>query len=284
MDNKLVRIGNVDILLKEYKGQRIVTFNDIDAVHERVDGTARRNFNSNKKRFIKDEDYFIVSSDEIRTSHLFPISDNDYMDKTVITESGYLMLVKSLSDDLAWSVQRDLVNNYFRSKESNISISDLSPELQMFNKIFTAVAQEQIERKKLSEKVDRIENTQKVITDTFSRETTKDFRPWVKQCITAIVESPNYHYLGTRAEKYQAVTAESYDRLNRKKPCRLDQRVQTEKGRAINAGASAARINAINKLTIIESDKALKPIYETVLKEMMIAYCVEASVKRGERV
>jgi len=85
MDNKLVRIGNVDILLKEYKGQRIVTFNDIDAVHERVDGTARRNFNSNKKRFIKDEDYFIVSSDEIRTSHLFPISDNDYMDKTVIT-------------------------------------------------------------------------------------------------------------------------------------------------------------------------------------------------------
>ena len=119
-----------------------------------------------------------------------------------------------------------------------------------------------------------MEQKQETIVQTFSKESAKDFRPWVKFCITAIVESPNYHYLGSRAEKYQAVTAESYDRLNRKKPCRLDQRVQTEKGRAI------ARINAINKLTIIESDKALKPIYETVLKEMMIAYCVEVSAKK----
>ena len=28
------------------------------------------------------------------------------------------MLVKSLQDDLAWKVQRELVNNYFRVKES----------------------------------------------------------------------------------------------------------------------------------------------------------------------
>ena len=33
---------------------------------------------------------------------------------TLITESGYLMLVKSFTDDLAWDVQRQLVNLYFR--------------------------------------------------------------------------------------------------------------------------------------------------------------------------
>jgi len=34
-----------------------------------------------------------------------------------VFESGYLMLVKSFTDDLAWKVQRQLVNAYFRTKE-----------------------------------------------------------------------------------------------------------------------------------------------------------------------
>lgn len=58
MDN-LVHIGNADISIKEYKGKRVVTFKDIDMVHERPDGTAKRNFNTNKARFIEGEDYFI---------------------------------------------------------------------------------------------------------------------------------------------------------------------------------------------------------------------------------
>lgn len=52
MDN-LVHIGNADISIKEYKGKRVVTFKDIDMVHERPDGTAKRNFNTNKSRFVE---------------------------------------------------------------------------------------------------------------------------------------------------------------------------------------------------------------------------------------
>jgi hypothetical protein len=50
----------------------------------------------------------------------------------LITESGYLMLVKSLQDDLAWKVQRELVNNYFRTKKVGqvLNTSELSKELQ----------------------------------------------------------------------------------------------------------------------------------------------------------
>lgn len=39
-------------------------------------------------------------------------------DVTLITESGYLMLVKSFTDDLAWDVQRQLVNSYFKVEKS----------------------------------------------------------------------------------------------------------------------------------------------------------------------
>lgn len=57
-----------------------------------------------------------MSNSEIRKSHIITISDNDYMDKTLITESGYLMLVKSFTDDLAWDVQRQLMKSYFRKR------------------------------------------------------------------------------------------------------------------------------------------------------------------------
>ena len=43
---------------------------------------------------------------------------------TVLTESGYLMIVKSLNDDLAWTVQRLLVNYYFRAKEEAAPVEE----------------------------------------------------------------------------------------------------------------------------------------------------------------
>lgn len=106
----LVKINNRELQAKEYKGQRVITFRDIDLVHERVDGTAKRNFTENRDKFLEGIDYFEIkksTKDEIRT---FEIPNRGI---TVLTVSGYLMLVKSLNDDLAWKVQRELVNNYF---------------------------------------------------------------------------------------------------------------------------------------------------------------------------
>ncbi len=42
-------INDIPLGIKEYKGKRVVTFKDIDTAHERPAGTARRNFNQNKK-------------------------------------------------------------------------------------------------------------------------------------------------------------------------------------------------------------------------------------------
>jgi mRNA-degrading endonuclease toxin of MazEF toxin-antitoxin module len=119
---ELIKIGKQKIQVKEYKGQRVVTFKDVELVHERPEGTANKRFLDNKKRFLEGEDYFVVSNSEIRKSRLFPISDNDYMDKVLLTEQGYLMLVKSFTDDLAWEVQRSLVKNYFTKVKQKSAI------------------------------------------------------------------------------------------------------------------------------------------------------------------
>lgn len=60
--SNLISINNKQIRIKEYNGQRVVTFKDIDEVHQRPEGTAKRNFSENKNRFIKDIDYFEVST------------------------------------------------------------------------------------------------------------------------------------------------------------------------------------------------------------------------------
>ena len=102
-------IQGTELQIKEYQGNRVVTFKDVDRVHQRPDGTARRRFNDNRRRFLEGTDYFKVCASEIRTHNIMDISSKAHEDVTLLTESGYLMLVKSFTDDLAWKVQRDLV-------------------------------------------------------------------------------------------------------------------------------------------------------------------------------
>ncbi|MDO4945122.1 MAG: ORF6N domain-containing protein [Ruminococcus sp.] len=119
MSNSIV-INNQSVLVKQYNGQRVLTFKDIDIAHGRATGTARKRFNDNKNRFIEGVDYFNVQMSEKRTLG-FEVPNRGL---TVITESGYLMLAKSFTDDLAWKVQRQLVNSYFKVKELEQPVSD----------------------------------------------------------------------------------------------------------------------------------------------------------------
>jgi hypothetical protein len=114
-----MQICNQEIQVKEYKDQRVVTFKDIDLVHEREKGTAKRNFNSNREHFIEGVDFIPTSRKELGTKFVpnEKIIGNPNISMILITESGYLMLVKSFTDELAWQVQRELVNCYFRFKE-----------------------------------------------------------------------------------------------------------------------------------------------------------------------
>lgn len=113
-----IAIGNTNVAIKEYKGQRVVTFKDIDTVHGRPDGTARRNFNRNKEHFIEGEDFYKITPNEFRTA-IGSMDKRQQNDVTLLTESGYLMLAKSFTDKVAWDVQRALVKAYFRAKQEH---------------------------------------------------------------------------------------------------------------------------------------------------------------------
>lgn len=114
---ELVNVEGTELAVREYDGQMVVTFDDIDLVHKRPSGTARKAFNRNKRHFINGVDYIVLEK-ESSNVHRVDIRNIDIPNRgiTVFTESGYLMLVKPFKDDLSWDVQRALVNGYFSSK------------------------------------------------------------------------------------------------------------------------------------------------------------------------
>jgi len=118
MTTQLVTIGNAEIPLVTYRDQPVVTFAMIDQVHQRPEGTARKRFAENRERFTEGQHYYLVDYkglSVLRTE--FPgVFGANAPQAMLITERGYLKLVKTFSDDLAWDVQDQLIDGYFRAK------------------------------------------------------------------------------------------------------------------------------------------------------------------------
>lgn len=165
-----------------------------------------------------------------------------------------------------------------KAKQQAIDRTRLSPQTQLLLSMSESIARTELEQKRQSEQLSRLESNQKALTDTFQSTPDSDsFQKWANKCLSKIAESSNFYPEYGRQSRYAFARNESYDRLKRKWNCNLDDRVARAKGRAMerNPGITKAELNSINKLTIITNDKSLRPVYETVIKEMMIAYCVK---------
>lgn len=137
-----------------------------------------------------------------------------------------------------------------KAKEMAINRSQLSPQMQMFYAIADGQAKMELEQKRQAEQMNRIEQKQDAIVETFQKTDS--------------------------VEDYSLARSESYERLKQKRNCRLDDRVQKAKGRALEErpDIKKSELDKINKIYIIANDKDLRPAYELVIKEMMVYYCV----------
>lgn len=117
--NEVITIENTEMQIREYDGQRVVTFDDICSVHKCERKRLTKHFERKRKHFLKDEDYYELTRKELNdlTSPNSKIIGNPMIKAYLFTESGYLMIIKCLDDDLAWKVQRQLVNSYFKVKQ-----------------------------------------------------------------------------------------------------------------------------------------------------------------------
>lgn len=264
--NELTTINNTQVLVKEFSGQRVVTLKEIDAVHGRPDGTARKRFNDNREHFIEGEDYFVRNSDEAKNE--FGITAPNGL--TLITESGYLMLVKSFTDDLAWKVQRQLVKEYFRAKSTQSQ--PLTPAQQLLAQASLLVEQEQrisameTRQDELDLKVQRNSDTMDKVTAAYVAPISSgdNWQESANHTINALVE----HF----CLNHQMFRRELYEELERESGCDLQQRLTRLKNRMKAAGATVTQCRAVTKLTIISQDKKLRSIFIGVLRRRTLEF------------
>lgn len=268
---ELTTINNAEILVKEFSGQRVVTFKEIDAVHGRPDGTAKRNFRSNRDHFIEGEDFFILDQpDEIRSLGIQRPQGGTPESVTLITESGYLMLVKSFTDDLAWKVQRELVKGYFRAKSTQSQ--PLTPAQQLLAQASLLVEQEQrisameTRQNELDLKVQRNSDTMDKVTAAYVAPISSgdNWQESANHTINALVE----HF----CLNHQMFRRELYEELERESGCDLQQRLTRLKNRMKAAGATVTQCRAVTKLTIISQDKKLRSIFIGILRRRTLEF------------
>lgn len=164
-----------------------------------------------------------------------------------------------------------------KTKDMMINRSQLSPQLQMVMSMAESMARQELEQKRMSKEIEEVKQTQNAIAETFQKtDDTEDFQKWANDRITQIAESPKFDKGYGRSKNYSLARTESYERLKQKRNCRLDDRVQKAKGRALEErpDIKKSELAKINKIYIIANDKDLRPAYELVIKEMMIHYCI----------
>lgn len=265
--NEIVKIGNHDLSAKTYNGQRVVTFKDIDTVHERPDGTARKRFSDNRDRFVEGEDYFKITPSEFRTA----IGDMDLRqqnDITLITETGYLMLVKSFTDDLAWAVQRKLVDSYFRVKKT--VNEELSPQTQLLLQLAQSIAEKELQDKERDRQIAIAKETAEKAVETTEKikgefiQTFDNWRDDINKKVRQISQNSGISYQELFSEMYRELERSGYD---------LAQRQRNKRNRMETQGCTKTSIDReTTKIAIIEDDKKAKKIFGDIVARYAVKY------------
>lgn len=154
-------------------------------------------------------------------------------------------------------------------KQNQIDTSQLSPELQMFNHLFTAIADTQVQQRKQSERLSQIEMEQERVTEVISLKADADWKDKSNALLNRIAIT-----LGG-GDQYRKVRSDSYSLLEKRGKCRLNVRLENLKKDAYARGIySPSKIKGFNKLDVIANDTRLTEVYLAIVKEMAIAHKV----------
>lgn len=142
-----------------YKDEPVVTFPMLEKLHGRSHESIRTNFQRNKERFFDGKDFFQLPYEEWKevlnpTKSWVQTGENDHLKGTkcplqdgsesensassnhggrrghmiFLTQFGYLKLIKTFNDDLAWDIYIQVVEFYFFSRVAMGSRRQPNPE------------------------------------------------------------------------------------------------------------------------------------------------------------
>ncbi|EAW9078551.1 ORF6N domain-containing protein [Salmonella enterica] len=121
MKTELATVAARDLQIIEYRGQRVVTTEQMAAGYGATEQMITNNFNRNKSRFVEGKHYFKLTGEEVeilRNSFRGVQISNKARSLTLWTERGAANHAKMLETDQAWSYHEDLVEFYFTQRDA----------------------------------------------------------------------------------------------------------------------------------------------------------------------
>ena len=205
---------------------------------------------------------------EKRTTGILPEEVNN-RGTALITETGYLMLVKSFTDDLAWDVQRKLVDSYFRVKQ--VVNENLSPQMQLLMQMVNTMAQKELADKERDRQIALAQETASKAVET--TEKMKDvlispFDNWredINKKVRQVAQASKI--------PHQELFTCMYNDLERAGRCDLSTRQRNKRERMERAGCTKTDIQKeTTKIAVIEDDARLKQIFEDIVRKYGAKY------------
>jgi hypothetical protein len=245
----------------EYQGKRVLTTAQLAESFATDPKIISQNFVRNAVRYTENKHFFGLTGDDKR-SFIDRLQIEDSSKNAAVlylwTEKGAWLHAKSLNTDRAWEAYAMLVDDYYRVKETAIDLTGLSPQLQLL--IAMEHRQLQIEQRQ-----QQTESQLTTIKETLLQRD-DNWRQKINGLLNGAARRSGMNYKDVRNQSYQTLK----DRTN----CKLETRLENLRTRLADSGATKTRIADANKLDVIESDKMLKEIYTTIVKELSIGTLV----------
>lgn len=256
-----------DIQKVEYNGILVLTTQQIAEAYKTSTDTVTKNFNRNKDRYVSGKHYICLEGEELKdfkTNGQIDLSLK--LNKLYLwTKKGAFLHAKSLNTDTAWEVYDRLVDSYFEPKQ-NIAVAELSPELQMFNKIFTSVAKQELEQKRQAEQIAKVEEKVDTMKEIFT-DPIFDWRSEINARVREIAIKSGI--------EFKTLYNQMYGELEYTAHCSLKRLCSEKEKRMRNAGNTKGAIDKeTSKIAIVEGKPQLKAIFENIVRKYAMKYCV----------
>ncbi|TPG86856.1 ORF6N domain-containing protein [Brevibacillus laterosporus] len=254
----------------EQQGKRVLTTNQLAEVYGADVKHIHDNFQKNEGRYKVGKHYFVLQGEELKQFKASTEFSGNLKFAPILylwTEKGAWLHAKSLNTDEAWDAYEMLVDAYYQVKQTSLDVSQLPPELQMFNQLFNQVANQHLDIVQTKERVSAVEKHQAEIKEILSLNPTE----WRKK-VTNLLNRIAQAHGGFQA--FRDIRNESYEKLEERAQCNLSIRLKNKQSRMAFEGLSKSKINSVNKLDVIADDARLTEIYLAIVKEMAIKYQV----------
>nr|ELR5171769.1 ORF6N domain-containing protein [Providencia rettgeri]ELR5196508.1 ORF6N domain-containing protein [Providencia rettgeri] len=123
--SELITIDANALPVIEWEGKRVITLAMIDELHNKAKNSSRVTLTNHRSKFKLGQDAYLLKGKKELNSLPKGTVDPKTNALWIITESGYLIFIKIMRDDLAWNVHKNVVATYFtQNKVENFKHDD----------------------------------------------------------------------------------------------------------------------------------------------------------------